>query len=974
MRLFEPAQGPRILALPPGVDFSRALVAGLEARMAGAPPGAWARVELWVNTRRAQRGLRAIFAEGPARLLPRIRVITELADDALAPVALPAPVPQLRRRLELARLVRALIAAEPGLAPQTAAFDLAESLAELLDELQGEGVELGRLAALDAGDHAAHWQRSLKFLRIIEACVGPEGAGDAQARMRAAAEAWGREWAARPPAHPVIVAGSTGSRGATRAFMAAVARLPQGAVVLPGLDPELGAEVWERLGRGDPQAMDHPQFGFARLAAEMGFDPAAVPAWHGATAACPERGALVSLALRPAPVTDRWRVKGPALAPGLQAAMAGVTWLEAENPRAEAAAVALALRSAAEDGRRAALVTPDRTLARRVTAALARWGIIPDDSAGRPLGLTPPGVLLVRLAELPGVPLTPEALLVLLKHPLVASGKGARREHLARVRDIELGRLRGGAPVVDWDGLATWAAERGAEAWLGWLRAALAGMAEAGVRPLGDWVARHRAAAEALAAGPEGTAAHGLWEKDAGIAALALLEELAAEAGAGGALDAAEYRALVGALMAGRDVPEEAVVTHARVAIWGTLEARVQSADLVILGGLNEGVWPRLPGPDPWLSRAMRAGLGLPSPERLVGLSAHDFQQATGARAVVLARATRDAEAPTVASRWLLRLETLLAGLGPDGKAALAAAKKRGARLAAQAAALERPEAPVAPARRPAPRPPAAARPARLSVTQLETLVRDPYAIYARHVLRLRPLDPPGRQADALARGTAVHGMLETFLAATEGGLPADAEALFVECARRELERAAPWPAVRAAWLARLERAAVWFVDGERERRAFGAPLAREVKGRAELEGTPLPFEVSAQADRIDRGPAGYAIYDYKSGSGPSKKEAAAFHLQLPLEAGIAARGGFEGLPAGPVARMALVKIGGREVLEIERDPVEVWDRLRGMIARYQDPATGFVARLRPQWLSWAGDYDHLARWGEWADGDEAAP
>ena len=226
--------------------------------------------------------------------------------------------------------------------------------------------------------------------------------------------------------------------------------------------------------------------------------------------------------------------------------------------------------------------------------------------------------------------------------------------------------LRGGAPWIDWDALAAWGAEKDEAAWIGWLRAALEPLAEGGVAPLAFHVARHRAAAEALAGG--GRRGHRLWQEEAGAQAQALLDALAAEADAAGPLTPEEYRALVSSQMAARDVPEAAVVTHPGVAIWGTLEARVQSAELVMLGGLNEGTWPRLPGADPWLGRAIRRAVGLPSPERRIGLSAHDFQQAMGARRVVLTRATRDAEAPTVASRWLMRLENLLLGLGEEGK------------------------------------------------------------------------------------------------------------------------------------------------------------------------------------------------------------------------------------------------------------------------------------------------------------------
>ena len=290
--------------------------------------------------------------------------------------------------------------------------------------------------------------------------------------------------------------------------MAAVARLPQGALVLPGLDPACRRRSGPGSATDDPGAAEHPQQGFRRLADALGFDPAAVPAWHPVAPPAPARNALVSLALRPAPVTDQWLSDGAALAGTLAAAAAGLDWVEAPDPRAEAQAIALVLREAAETGTRAALVTPDRTLARRVTAELGRWGLIPDDSAGRPLALTPPGVLLRRLAALPGTTLTPQDLLVLLKHPLVASAPGARGGHLRLTARLERRHLRGGAPWIDWDAVARWAAAQedpAATPWAAWLRAALAPLAAAGGRaPLALHVARTRAAAETLAAGPAG--------------------------------------------------------------------------------------------------------------------------------------------------------------------------------------------------------------------------------------------------------------------------------------------------------------------------------------------------------------------------------------------------------------------------------------------------------------------------------------
>ena len=297
-RLFGPAAGPRVFALPPGADFAAALVAGLDDRLRGAPAEAAARVEIWVNTQRARRALIAAFAAGGPRLLPRIRVVTELAADPLAPGDLPPPASALGRKLDLARLVGALIRANPGLAPATAAFDLADSLGALIDEMLGEGVALEALAALDVGQHAEHWRRSLRVLELLGGSVAAAPGVAGEARLRAAAEARAAAWAARPAEHPVIVAGSTGSRAPTRLFMQAVATLPQGALLLPGFDADLPAAVWDRLGQDDAGAADHPLGGFRRLADALGFDLCAVEPWRAEPPPAPARNRLVSLALR----------------------------------------------------------------------------------------------------------------------------------------------------------------------------------------------------------------------------------------------------------------------------------------------------------------------------------------------------------------------------------------------------------------------------------------------------------------------------------------------------------------------------------------------------------------------------------------------------------------------------------------------------------------------------------------------------
>ena len=440
------------------------------------------------------------------------------------------------------------------------------------------------------------------------------------------------------------------------------------------------------------------------------------------------------------------------------------------------------------------------------------------------------------------------------------------------------------------------------------------------------------------------------------------MDALATEADAGGDLTPFDYDALLASLFAGREV-RDPVAAHPDIMIWGTLEARVQGADLVIAAGLNEGVWPKAPEPDPWLNRAMRAQAGLLLPDRQIGLSAHDFQQAVCAPRVVLSRAIRTAEAQTVPSRWLNRLTNLLRGLpAQGGAAALDAMQARGQHWLDQAAAFEAdmraiPHDPPAP--RPAPAPPV--RPRHLSVTQVETLIRDPYAIYARHVLKLAKLNPLVPMPDALLRGTVLHKVLER---ATD---PHDPRPL-LKVADQVLREAVPWQAVRALWHARLHRIAP---ELERYLAAqSGHPALREEKFGWDLHDP--AFTLTARPDRIDEWPDGRLhIIDYKTGTPPGDKEIRQFAKQLLLQAVMAQAGAFAALGPREVARVTYLGLGGGDLKIAQTDltPAEidsVGEDFRALIRAYLRPEQGFAARRAPRNTAHSGDFDHLARFGEW--------
>lgn len=972
MALFsDPA--PRVFALPPGADFAKALVKGLKARLAGQPPEAMARVTLFLNAEGMRQRVTEAFVNAGTGYLPQMRLVTDLSTEA-AFLGIPPAVPPLRRRLLLAQLIAALLDRDPDLAPRAALYDLADSLAALLDEMQGEGVSPEAVADLDVANHSAHWARTRAFMSIVAPLVSDPQAPDSQTRLARTIDGLADLWASKPPG-PVIVAGSTGSRGTTLRLMRLVAALPQGALLLPGFDFDLPDHVWDGLADA-MTAEDHPQYRFRRLFDMLDCRPRDVQPWLDRTAPDPARNRLISLALRPAPVTDQWLAEGAAL-PDLREATQGMTLIEAPSPRAEALSVALILRHAAEQGRRAALMTPDRNLARQVTAALDRWGIRPDDSAGRPLSLSAPGRLLRHLVRLMGRRLTAEALIVVLKHPLTASA-GGRGPHLLLTRDLEMRLRRHGPAFPDAASLQAFADRKAtpeARIWTDWLTALFAGLETVSTAPLADHLARLRSLAEGLAAGPGMMGSGALWQETAGEKARAVLDSLGAEADYGGDFSPADFASLIDALLS-REVVREAAETHPLISIRGTIEARVQGVDLLVLGGLNDGSWPQLPPLDPWLNRRMRQDVGLLLPERRVGLSAHDFQQAAGAAEVILTRARRDAEAEAVPSRWLNRLTNLLSGLPQrHGPEALAEMRRKGADWLRLAALLDVPEERQLPAPRPSPRPPLATRPRELAVTGIEKLIRDPYAVYARNILRLYPMDPLHQAPDARLRGSALHSILEAFVRQRRlSESRAEARGRLMATAAQVLLEEAPWPAARMLWLARLDRVADSFLDADA---TGGTAVVIEDRGRVALAG--LDFTLTAKPDRIDEMPDGRLhILDYKTGTPPSEKQIRHFAKQLLLEVAMAERGGFTKLGERDVAQATYVGLGSAPKtveLDLSNDAAgKAWEELHRLIARYRDPSQGYTARRAVEQTGFAGDYDHLARYGEWGLTDTPQP
>lgn len=990
--------------------------------------------------RRAARGLTEAFLrhmDGKPMLLPRIMPISALDEAELDlasglggahGLALPPAVPSMTRLAVLTRLVLQADKAFGTRPTLDQAWPLAKALAELMDEAEWADVPLAeRLPGAVQDGFAQHWQIILEFLEIVTkawpAWLQDQGVMNPVARqvalLRAQAAAW-RAQAQQGEQAPLWAAGFTNIMPATAEALRAVMACSAGKVIVPGLDMAMPEEVFTTL----PDS--HPQAGLSHLLAALEATRADVQVWH-AQGGFVERAQVLGRALLPAAALEDWAKPGPVALPH-------VSKLDTADQQEEAVAIAMVMRNVLEQpGKRAALITPDRNLAARVVTELSRWGILADDSGGASLIGTPGGVLLRLVAQVVESGYAPVPLLSLLKHPLVACGlpAGVCR---ASARLLERVVLRGPAPPPGFAALRTAVehalaeqaryekkaaqTEAGAEAdrpfgpepllafmeriatclepVLAWPSATAEApvVPEAQQRvgapgfkaPVPDLLATLVQTVECLVATDTEEAPQRLWRGEEGNLLAGKLTELMLATDILPPQPPAVLDGLLSAVLAEERVASrrggDPAALHPRVLIWGLFEARLQTADTVILGGLAEGVWPPVADAGPWMSRPMRQEIGLPSPEQSIGQAAHDFfASATAAAEVVLSCPRRRDGAPVVPARWLSRLEAFLAGRG---------AKLPTHPVTEWLAVLDRPAGPAQPVKPPRPTPAVALRPRRLSVTEIETWMRDPYAIYARHVLRLQPLPELEEAADASDYGTIVHAALERWFALHGTSWPQNAQAGLQAVFQGVLAEQSLRPALRAWWEPRLLRIAAWVVQAEEAYRAQeGTPAAikTELRGKVDIPGSPQgAFQLVGRADRIDYDAQGRIIVrDYKTGTLPSTRDVrTGWSPQLPLEAAMLLRGGFSGLPLpkeGPppdIAGLVYWRLtGGADPGEEAAVTAEkgfsltelaelTWANLRARVEAYDNPEQPYLSHPHPGQEPRFADYARLARVPEW--------
>ncbi len=958
----------KIAAFPPQASFLPAL-----AKAWLAEPGDPGSGLIILPSRRAARALAGAFLRangGQALLLPRIIAPGAIDEAGLTlhrALELPPAMPVMVREALLSKLILALNGKNGAPRHLHAAWTLAGDLARLLDEADTAEVDLREaLPGVVAAELASHWQTTLQFLEIVTH-AWPEilsgmGLVNPAARQAALIDGQSAAWSAQPPPEKIWLVARDASPALTR-LARTIAEMPQGAVILPAYDFALKPAAWEMLDDG------HAQTGIARLLAAMGVRPAEVLRWEAPESLVPAgRAALLSKALLPAACLQDWQETAPL-------ATAGLFRLAARDEQEDATAIAMILRDALETpGRSAALVTPDRGLATRVAAALKRFGIAADDSAGEPLCETPPAIMLRLLAAAATQQFAPLPLLALLKHPLAAAGEPPEicRDN---ARKLELAALRGPRPAPGFDGIKFRLDARGKQSdrdFLARLEIRLAAVTGLPVtlNPA-DAMRRLVTAGEQLAATAQEPGAAILWAGEAGTALSNVLTDALSALADLPDIESKNLGDLLDAILEGEVVRKPRTRDgHPRIAIWGVQEAALQSVDVAVLGGLVEGVWPAPAEPGPWLSRPMRKAAGLPAPEQAIGLSAHDFfSLCCQCPVVILAAPVRRERAPAVPARWLTRLDALLLGTGRFLEQHPAASWAQ--QLDTPTARVLRPK--------PEPRPPASRRPTTLSISDIATLMADPYAIYAKKILNIRDLDELDEESDQSLFGNIVHAGLARFFSVGQDFAAADATAALTLALQLAMREQRPREALQAWWEARLERIAGWIVAAERERRATNPPVSMLLEQPAELP-VGQNFTLKGRADRIEKRADGSVfIMDYKTGNPPKPKDVANGSApQLPLEAVMAEAGAFGPEFAARVTELAFWKLSGRHVKGEDKpifpDPEDLRaaidraaEELPALFNKFADPRTPYLAAPHPDRSTYEDVYKGISRRGEWA-------
>lgn len=850
--------------------------------------------------------------------------------------------------------------AEYGLPEMTfaQAFALAQDLAKLMDVFYNEQLSFDGLKNLVPEQYAVHWQETLNFLQIISKywpqILQERGLCDMVNRKNALLKAQAEIWQNNKPSGQIVAAGITALFPGLKQLLKTIKNLPNGEIYFYGLDKQLEDEAWEQADESHPQYELKQLLEFLQIS-RFEVKDAVKP--HNAA-----REKLVSEMMRPALSTLEWRSLSADSLPS--EATENLHLITTEDMGQEASAIAVIMRDTLNTASKtAALVTTDRNLARRVAAELERWQIKIDDSAGKPLHLTPVGIYLRSILEVLEADFSDSSVLALLKSPFIRLNSdlaSVRR----RVRDYELA-LRTPA----YSGIKKEIPEKLLQDVV-LLKQTIRPLAELYANPQADFTAllqTHLQVAEALSRSKNGGGDKVLWRGDDGRKAAALFSKVLPQLKVLEQIDPKQYAAVLTRLMATETV-RPLYGTHPRLKILGPIEARFNQYDVVIVGEVNEGVWPVLPSSDPWMSRSMKKDFGMPLPEKAIGVMAADFCQLMCAPEVYLTRAKRVTGTPMNKSRWLLRLETVLKAYGKEAETLLDYKYTSLARLQDTPAVQDKIVVP-------APKPPIESRPRRLSASWLERLICDPYSVFAAKILRLKQLDAPDKDLSFADYGNLIHGILEEFNTKFPQELPSDAREQLINIGLNKFQSAEISAELRAFWWPSFLKTVDWVLAQEAICRPDIKQIYNEVEGQMEFAAPAGPFIAEARADRLNFNKDGSIdIIDYKTGSIRSNKQVhAGYAPQLPIEGLIAASGGFSKngrkIPTGKVNKLSYWRLGNKitEITETDKVLAQTRENLQKLISAFDFETTPYLARPNPKYVPKYSEYDHLERIKEWA-------
>lgn len=1013
-----------VFTIPATVSFADALVGQLIDTYGLASPEL-TKLRLLLPTRRACRVIQDTFlrlSDGKPTLLPQLQPLGDVEEDELfiemaalhqadEILNLPPALPKLQRQI----LLMKLIMKTSDFKRPDQALDLAAALGRLMDQVYTEDLDMSQLHDLVPDEFAQHWQITIEFLKILSQywpeILAERGVIDYADRRNRLLKTLAQHWQETPPQTPIIAAGSTGSIPATAQLLKTITQLPKGQIILPGLDQIMDEKSWENMDES------HPQATLKNLLQSIGIERKDVTTWPGTYQSEDERTTrqakarewLSSEMMRPVDTADKWtslNLNDDQKA-HFKNSLDGIRRIDCSTSQDEAHVIAMIMREALEEpGKRVTLITPDRVLARRISAACKRWDILLDDSAGQPLSDAALGSFIDLAIEAPLSGYKPSTLLALLKSSYSTLGHNKKSLKKA-INDLEIHYLRGPKPAYGLEGLRSHIDTQNQDEQIRPIPEDIKNQTDEFLAqlehvfeefetltsktrvPFKAFLQAHLNLMETLAQTEDMTGAEKLWAGEAGQSASVFFASLLETAHEFQDVSISEYRHIL------KHFIKSVVIRpkwglHPRLAILGQLEARLVQADIVILAGLNEGTWPPDPGHDPWMSRPMRMNFGLPSPERSICLAAHDFVQGFCAPEVVITRAQQVDGTPQIPARWLLRMNTVLQALGIQPET-LSDTKYKD-----WAYQLDHDTDTPTPIKAPAPCPTRDKRPTRLSVTAIQNWMADPYAIYAQYVLGLYKLKPLEEKADAAMRGNVIHKILELFIERYKTTLPGNAYAELLQIGKTEIE-ALDNAKLVAFWWPRFERLAKWFIDNEVAWRAQGfAPAVLENKGlHTILTDTDRPFTISAKADRIDvTATNSGAIIDYKTGTTASARDIAyGYKPQLPLEAMILKYNGFGGLSVKQIDYIGFWKLsGGREpgkeeavkLSQIQKHlpnidsfddlAIHAEEGLTNLVKAFDNDNVPYHSLPRPDKAppeDWQ-DYRHLARVQEWSAFDDS--